>query len=99
MALVHVDFAGPIYSLSFLVVMDAHSKWPEIFLMKNADTHSTITVLKWLFSQHGLPETLVLDSGRQFSSELVLVFAGQVAYHIFNHHPMTHNPIAKQNFL
>ena len=47
---IHVDFAGPINGLSFLKVVDAHSKWPEIFPMKNTDTHSTISILKWLFS-------------------------------------------------
>ena len=64
---VHVDFAAPINGLSFLVVVDAHSKWPEIFLMKNTDTHSIIIVLRWLFSQYGQPVTLVSDNGTQFT--------------------------------
>ena len=33
------------------------SKWPEIFPMKNTDTHTTITILKRLFSLHSLNET------------------------------------------
>ena len=37
---VHVDLAGPINDLSFLVVVDAHSKWPEIFPMQQTDTQS-----------------------------------------------------------
>ena len=30
---IHVDFAGPFLGQSFLVVVDAHSKWPEVFQM------------------------------------------------------------------
>ena len=67
-----MDFAGPINGLSFLVAVDA--KWLEIFLMKNTDTHSTITVLRRLFSQHDLPEPLVSDNGPQFTSELFCHF-------------------------
>ena len=66
---IHVDFAGSINGLSFLVVVDAHSKWPEIFPMQQTDTQSTITVHRRLFSQHGFPETLVSDNGSQFMSE------------------------------
>ena len=29
---VHVDFAGPFQGALFLVVVDAHSKWPEVQL-------------------------------------------------------------------
>ena len=42
---------------------------PEIFPMQQTDTQSTITVLRRLFSQHGLPENLVSDNGSQFTSE------------------------------
>ena len=66
---IHVDFAGPINGLSFLVIVDVHSKWPEIFPMKNTDNHSTITILKRLFSQHDIPTLLVSDNGTQFTSE------------------------------
>ena len=64
-----MDFTGPINDLNFLIVVDAHSKWPEIFPKKNTNTHSTITILKQLFSHHGLSGTLVLDNGTQFTSE------------------------------
>ena len=66
---IHVDFAGPINGLSFLVVVNAHSKWPEIFLIQQTDTQSTITVLRRLFSRHGLPKTYISDNGSQFTSE------------------------------
>ena len=88
---IHVNFAGPINDLSFLVIVDAHSKWPEIFPMKNTDTHSTITILKWLFSQHGLPETLVLDNGTSFTSELFRsICRSSCITHV--HIPLDHPP-------
>ncbi len=32
---VHVDFAGPMEDHMFLVLLDAHSKWPEVEEMKS----------------------------------------------------------------
>ena len=29
---IHVDFAGPFFHRMFLVVIDSHSKWPEVGL-------------------------------------------------------------------
>ena len=29
-----LDFAGPFQGSMFLVAVDAHSKWPEVFVMK-----------------------------------------------------------------
>ena len=63
-------FVGPINSRSFLVVVDAHSKWPEIFPMQNVDTRSTKAVLKLPFSKHGLLEKLVSDNATKFTSLL-----------------------------
>ena len=59
---VHVDFAGPFLSR---MVVDAHSKWPEVFEMTAT---KTIAVLRHLFASYGLPEQLVSDNGPQFVS-------------------------------
>ncbi len=64
----HIDFAGPIAGKMFLVVIDAHSKWIEVFPMTTATSLTTIQQLRRLFSQFGLPETIVSDNGTQFSS-------------------------------
>lgn len=69
-----MDFAGPINGHSYLVVVDSFSKWPEVFTMQRTDSVSTITVLRRLFTQHGIPETLVSDNGTQFTSELFQSF-------------------------
>ena len=63
----HLDFAGPFMDRMFLIVVDAHSKWLEVFPMKTA-TSETIEALRRLFSQFGLPEHIVTDNGSQFTS-------------------------------
>ena len=53
---------------TFLIVVDAFSKWPEIIDMTSTTASSTIKVLREIFSTHGLPEQLVTDNGPQFVS-------------------------------
>ena len=52
----------------FLVVIDAHSKWPEVREVSAATTEKTVTVLQEQFARFGLPEQLVSDNGSQFVS-------------------------------
>ncbi|GAA55633.1 hypothetical protein CLF_108552 [Clonorchis sinensis] len=56
---IHMDFAGPINEQSFLIVLDAFSKWPEVLIMSEKTTMATITKLRHLFSTFGIPETFV----------------------------------------
>ncbi|XP_016343694.1 uncharacterized protein LOC107689988 [Sinocyclocheilus anshuiensis] len=53
----------------YLVVVDAHSKWPKVCVMDSTTSAKTIQVLRTLFSRYGLPEVLVSDNGPQFTSE------------------------------
>ena len=64
----HIDFAGPLKGIYYLVVVDAYSKWPEVIPMQTATTGTTIAALRRIFGQHGLPDTIVSDNGTQFSS-------------------------------
>lgn len=66
---VHVDFAGPFQNTMLLVVVDAHSKWPEVFEMRSTTAESTIRCLTELFARFGFPETIVSDNGPQFVSQ------------------------------
>ena len=50
------------------MVVDANSKWPEVFPMTSATTAKTVEVLRQLFPSYGLPEEVVLDNGPQFIS-------------------------------
>ena len=65
---IHIDFAQK-DKQDFLVIVDAHSKWPEIIMMNSTTTSATIRVLRDLFSKYGIPNQVVSDNGPQFSSE------------------------------
>ena len=65
---VHIDYAGPFFGHMFLVVVDAHSKWPEVVMTKSTDSEKTIEILKCIFARNGLPELIVSDNGPQFVS-------------------------------
>ncbi|CAH8551539.1 unnamed protein product [Dicrocoelium dendriticum] len=74
---IHVDFVGPVEGTFFLVIVDAYSKWPEVTVMRNTSSNSTILALKRLFSQYGLPQTIVSDNGSQFTSYQFADFCAQ----------------------
>ncbi len=65
---IHIDFAGPFLNKMFLIVVDARSKWLEVFPMNTATSHQTIQSLRHLFTSYGLPNQLVSDNGSQFTS-------------------------------
>ena len=58
----------------FLVVVDAHLKWLEVFQMHTATSRATIQQLQALFAQFGLPQMIVTDNGPCFSSEEFTLF-------------------------
>lgn len=68
----HIDFAqitfhqGP--QKNMLLVVDAYSKWLEVFLMGSTTAEKTIDRLRTLFARYGLPEEIVSDNGVQFTS-------------------------------
>ena len=39
---IHIDFAGPFMSKTFLLVIDAHSRWMEVEIVNAASTENTI---------------------------------------------------------
>jgi len=66
---IHIEFAGPFQNSMFLVVVDAHSKWPEVFPVSSTTSSSTIEVLPDLFIRFGIPEEIVSENGAQFVSD------------------------------
>ena len=66
---IHLDFAGLFQGSMFLVAVDAHSKWPEVFVLKETTATKTIEILSVIFARFGLPEQVVTDNGPQFVSE------------------------------
>ncbi|GFV57599.1 uncharacterized protein K02A2.6 [Trichonephila clavipes] len=65
---IHVDFAGPIFEHTFFLIVDAHSKWLEVYPMKVTTTKKTIECLRDSFARFGLPRVFVSDNGSQFTS-------------------------------
>ena len=65
---IHVDFAGLFQNKMFLIVVDVHSKWPEVMQMTSTSAEQTIIVLRQLFASYGLPLQLVSDNGPQFTA-------------------------------
>ena len=53
----------------FFIVVDAHSKWPEVIDMSTTTATQTIIKLRKLFAAHGLPKQLVSDNGPQFTAD------------------------------
>ena len=64
---IHIDYAEKDGS-NFLVIVDSHSKWMEVFLMSPTTSTRIMTALRSVFARFGLPEELVSDNGPQFTS-------------------------------
>ncbi|XP_013763339.1 uncharacterized protein LOC102215153 [Pundamilia nyererei] len=65
---IHIDYAGPFLGKMFLVIVDAHSKWLNVYPVPSATAAATIDCLRNCFSTHGLPEMLVSDNAQCFVS-------------------------------
>ncbi|KAG8323166.1 hypothetical protein J6590_108572 [Homalodisca vitripennis] len=64
----HMDYLGPINGKMYLLIVDAHSKWLEVFPVASTSANVAINHLRDLFSRFGLPETVHSDNGPPFSS-------------------------------
>lgn len=66
---VHLDFLGPIYGKTFLIIVDAYSKWVECFDVSSGFT-SRIVIEKLceVMSRFGLFHTICSDNGASFVS-------------------------------
>ena len=66
---IHIDFAT-YNSLHYLVLVDAHSKWPEVIgPMKSTCADATADALRSVFARYGLPEQIVSDNGPPYQSK------------------------------
>ncbi|XP_054258617.1 uncharacterized protein K02A2.6-like isoform X1 [Macrosteles quadrilineatus] len=52
----------------FLVLMDYYSKYIELVSLSDITSKTVIEKCKSIFARHGIPVTLVVDSGSQFTS-------------------------------
>ena len=66
---IHADYAGPFLGHMFLIVVDAFSKWMEVYPTNSSTSTVTIEKMRECFAIHGLPEQVVTDNGPSFNSE------------------------------
>ena len=65
---IHIDFATH-QSNHYLIVVDAHSKWPEVIgPMKTTTAEATVNAMRNIFPRYALPKQIVIDNGPPFQS-------------------------------
>lgn len=66
---VYADFCGPFPTgEKMFVVIDGHSRYPEVAIMKTTTTEKVISQLQHIFARHGYPEELTTDNGPPFNA-------------------------------
>ena len=72
---VAVDLKGPLPSgETLLVVIDYHSRYPDVQVIRNTSSESIISRLNNTFSRLGVPKEMVSDNGPQFVSSMFKSF-------------------------
>nr|CAD2163881.1 unnamed protein product [Meloidogyne enterolobii] len=72
---VHIDLAGPCKDGKvYFIVINAHSKWPEVFENMTTSAKDVIKCFEWLGTHYGYPETIVSDNGSPFRSNEFKVY-------------------------
>ena len=61
-------YAGPFLGHMWLIIIDAHSKWLEIFQMSSTTSTATVQCLQDVFARFGLPERVITDNAPNFVS-------------------------------
>jgi transposase InsO family protein len=83
----------------WLIVSDYYSKFPLVKPMKSTTAASTITVVKQMFSEHGIPERIICDNGSQFVSEEFRQFSADYGFAVETsspYYPKGHGFIERQ---
>ncbi|XP_048482870.1 uncharacterized protein K02A2.6-like [Plutella xylostella] len=95
---VHVDFAGPFQGKTFIVLIDSYSKWFEAEIIQSMSSGTVISVMRKIFASQGLPDVLVSDNGRAFSSvEFNMFLKKNGIRHLYSppYHPATNGQIER----
>ena len=90
-----IDVTGPFLiapqSSRFLVVLiDYHSKYPEVLMSSSVTSQKIIDWLTELFARYGAPDELVSDNGPQFVSESFTSFLR--SYNVLHTRTSVYNP-------
>ncbi|XP_065316799.1 uncharacterized protein LOC135925419 [Gordionus sp. m RMFG-2023] len=66
---IHIDYAGSFFTKNWLIIVYAYSKFPIIIPVKNITTEITLKEIYKTISLLGIPDTIVTDSGTNFTSK------------------------------
>ncbi len=83
-----IDFTDHSKGRTYLIIVDAHSKWPEVLMTSSTTSQMTIEVLSTFFERYGLPEQLISDKGPQFTSQEFEGFMKQRGINTLKVHPI-----------
>lgn len=64
---IHLDFGGPLRGRHYLIVIDAYSKWIEVFYTISPNSKFVINCLQSIFSRFGFPELIVTNSEQWYT--------------------------------
>ncbi|KAL1418794.1 hypothetical protein MTO96_025679 [Rhipicephalus appendiculatus] len=81
---VHLDLAGPIDGSTFLVIVDAYSKWVEVRHMNKTTSAAVIDALR-SSATFGLPHKVVSDNGSAFVSAEIQKLLQRQLHHKAQH--------------
>ncbi|KAL0892417.1 hypothetical protein ABMA27_015532 [Loxostege sticticalis] len=87
---VHLDFLGPFHDKTYLILVDARTKWIEVYPVPSTAARYTLNKLEEVFARWGLPRQLVTDNGPPFtSSDFAHFMTRHGIEHIFSapYHP------------
>ena len=66
---IHIDYASPFMGKTFFILIDAHSKWRDAVCTNSPSACAATEHLRTVFSQFGIPETVVYDNAACFTGE------------------------------
>ena len=84
--------------MDFLVVVDAHSKWAEVKVLKRTTSIAVIYKLEKLFLNLGNPHVMITDNGPQFASHEFSRFSNSLGIeHRFTapYHPQSNGQVER----
>ena len=100
-----IDILGELHGVAnharyIIVLLDLHSKWPEVAPVANITTQSVTTFLSNMFARWGIPDEIISDNGRQFVSKDFDQFCAQVGIKQRKtalHHPQANGAVERLN--
>ena len=101
----HLDLVGPLPESEgctyLLTIIDRYSRWLEAVPLSDMTAKSCARALirHWI-SRYGVPDTIVTDQGRQFTSDLwneLTVILGIVKKRTTAYHPQANGMIERQH--